>query len=167
MPRISLVVLRCSSVEKALAFYRALGLEFVEERHGRGPVHYASTVGDTVLEIYPAASPVSVRHERVGFRVENLESVLAAVEQSGGSVESSSLHEGIRRAVIIDPDGIVRHATINHLPVGRSAREALRVLTGFQFVREHGDQVCPADWEEGQETMAANPQGMRDFLKKR
>ncbi|MGH9869364.1 MAG: peroxiredoxin [Candidatus Polarisedimenticolia bacterium] len=73
----------------------------------------------------------------------------------------------LRGLFIIDPDGVVRHATINHLPVGRSAREALRVLTGFQFVREHGDQVCPADWEEGQETMAANPQGMRDFLKKR
>jgi lactoylglutathione lyase len=105
MPRISLVVLRCSSVEKALAFYLALGLEFVEERHGSGPVHYASEVGDTVLEIYPAAALVSVRHERVGFRVENLESVLAAVEQSGGSVESSSLHENVRRAVVVDPDG--------------------------------------------------------------
>jgi len=73
----------------------------------------------------------------------------------------------LRGLFLIDPDGVVRHATINHLPVGRSAREAMRVLTGFQFVREHGDQVCPADWEEGQETMSANPQGMRDYLKKR
>jgi lactoylglutathione lyase len=105
MPRISLVVLRCSSIEKALAFYRALGLEFIEERHGSGPVHYASEVGDTVLEIYPAPAPVSVRHERVGFQVESLEGVLAAVERSGGSVESSSLHEDVPHAVVVDPDG--------------------------------------------------------------
>lgn len=105
MTRISLVVLRCSSVEKALAFYRALGLEFAEERHGSGPVHYTSKVGDTILEIYPAATPVSVRHERVGFRVENLETVLAAVAPSGGSAESTSLHEGVRHAVVVDPDG--------------------------------------------------------------
>ena len=103
--RISLLVLRSSSVERALAFYRALGLECVEEWHGKGPVHYASKVGGTVLEIYPAGAPASVRHERVGFRVEDLERVLAAVDQSGGSVESTSLHEGVRRAVVVDPDG--------------------------------------------------------------
>ena len=72
----------------------------------------------------------------------------------------------LRGLFIIDPEGIVRQATINHLPVGRSVKETMRLLKGFQFVAKHGDQVCPADWEEGKETMAANPKGMRDYLKK-
>src|SRR5262245_35389530 len=72
----------------------------------------------------------------------------------------------LRGLFLIDPEGIVRHATINHLPVGRSSAEAMRVLKSFQYVAQHGDQVCPADWDEGKETMAANPKGMREYLKK-
>jgi peroxiredoxin (alkyl hydroperoxide reductase subunit C) len=72
----------------------------------------------------------------------------------------------LRGLFIIDPEGIVRHATINHLAVGRSATEALRVLSAFQFVAQHGDQVCPAEWSEGEETMGASPQAMRSYLSK-
>jgi len=72
----------------------------------------------------------------------------------------------LRGLFIIDPDGTVCQATINFLPVGRSVKETMRLLKGFQFVREHGDQVCPADWDEGKETMAASSKGMRDYLKK-
>jgi peroxiredoxin (alkyl hydroperoxide reductase subunit C) len=72
----------------------------------------------------------------------------------------------LRGLFIIDPDGVVRHSTINHLPVGRKASEAMRVLNAFQFVTKHGDQVCPADWDEGQDTMGASPTGMREYLSK-
>jgi alkyl hydroperoxide reductase subunit AhpC len=33
-------------------------------------------------------------------------------------------------------------------------------------VTKHGDQVCPADWDEGQDTMGASPTGMREYLSK-
>ena len=59
------------------------------------------------------------------------------------------------------------HATITNLPVGHSAKEALRTLKAFQFVASNDGLVCPADWDEGAETMAANPEGMREFLSKR
>jgi peroxiredoxin (alkyl hydroperoxide reductase subunit C) len=72
----------------------------------------------------------------------------------------------LRGLFLIDPNGIILHSTINDLSVGRSSNEAMRVLKSFQFVAEHGDQVCPADWDEGKETMAANPKGMREYLKK-
>ena len=39
---LGLLVLRSSCMEAALTFYRALGLSFVEEKHGSGPVHYSS-----------------------------------------------------------------------------------------------------------------------------
>jgi peroxiredoxin (alkyl hydroperoxide reductase subunit C) len=48
--------------------------------------------------------------------------------------------------------------------VGRSAKEALRLLKAFQFVAEHGDQVCPAEWDEGDDTMTGSSEGMRKYL---
>ena len=70
----------------------------------------------------------------------------------------------LRGLFLINPEGIVMHATVNNLPVGRSAGEALRTLKAFQFVAKNDGQVCPADWDEGKETMAASPEGMRKYL---
>jgi hypothetical protein len=38
-------VLKTGNVERLLAFYRALGIGFVEEQHGRGPLHYSASLG--------------------------------------------------------------------------------------------------------------------------
>ena len=73
----------------------------------------------------------------------------------------------LRGLFLINPEGTVMHATINFLPVGRSAKEALRTLKAFQYVSSHAGEVCPADWEEGMETMKANPEGMRAYLSAR
>jgi peroxiredoxin (alkyl hydroperoxide reductase subunit C) len=70
----------------------------------------------------------------------------------------------LRGLFLISPEGVVMHATINSLSVGRSVTEALRVLKAFQFVSSHEGQVCPADWEEGKETMTANSDGMKKYL---
>jgi len=70
----------------------------------------------------------------------------------------------LRGLFLIDPEGVVMQATINNLPVGRSSVEAKRVLRAFQFVTAHGDQVCPADWDEGKDTMQADPDGMKQYL---
>ena len=42
---------------------------------------------------------------------------------------------------------------MNDNSVGRSAKELLRKLKAMQFVREHGGQVCPANWNEGDDTI--------------
>jgi peroxiredoxin (alkyl hydroperoxide reductase subunit C) len=70
----------------------------------------------------------------------------------------------LRGLFLIDPNGTIMHSTINNLPVGRSVNEALRVLKAFQFVTSHEGEVCPANWEEGSDTMKASPEGMRDYL---
>ena len=59
----------------------------------------------------------------------------------------------LRGTFIIDPDGILKTMEIHDLGIGRSAREALRKLHAATFVREHGDQVCPANWEPGSDTL--------------
>ena len=70
----------------------------------------------------------------------------------------------LRGLFLISPDGVIMHSTINSLSVGRSVSEATRVLKAFQFVSMHDGLVCPADWEEGKDTMAANADGMKKYL---
>ena len=70
----------------------------------------------------------------------------------------------LRGLFIIDPDGVVQHATINNLGVGRSVDETLRLLQGFQFVQEHGE-VCPADWRPGEKTMKPDPDSFTEYFK--
>jgi len=104
---LSLLVLKTNQVERLLAFYRAIGIQFEEERHGNGPLHYAATMGCTVLELYPAAAAdTDAVGIRVGFRVPN---VLSAVEslRAGGAVivSTPTASEWGSRAVVRDPDG--------------------------------------------------------------
>ncbi len=64
--------------------------------------------------------------------------------------ESGQAYRGV---FIVDPDGKVQSATINNMGIGRSADEILRTLQAAQFVRQHGDQVCPVNWHPGDETL--------------
>ena len=70
----------------------------------------------------------------------------------------------LRGTFLINPEGVVVHETTNFLPVGRSTKEALRTLKAFQFVAAHGGDVCPANWDEGQDTMKETPEGAAEFL---
>ncbi|XP_039270733.2 peroxiredoxin-2-like [Styela clava] len=54
----------------------------------------------------------------------------------------------LRGLFIIDGKGIVRHSSVNDLPVGRSVDETLRLVQAFQFTDKHGE-VCPASWKPG------------------
>jgi len=70
----------------------------------------------------------------------------------------------LRGLFLIDPDGVIRHSTVNDVAVGRSVDETLRVLQAFQHVRNKPGQVCPADWTPGARTLAADPRGSRDYF---
>ena len=57
-----------------------------------------------------------------------------------------------RSTFIIDKEGIVRHISMNDLPVGRSIEEIARLVQAFQYTDIHGE-VCPAKWKPGDATM--------------
>ncbi len=63
--------------------------------------------------------------------------------------------EGIaeRGTFIIDPEGSICGVEITQGSIGRSAKETLRKLKAAKFVHEHPGNVCPAAWEEGNETL--------------
>ena len=70
----------------------------------------------------------------------------------------------LRGLFIINPEGVVQHATVNNLPVGRNVEETLRVLQAFQHVEPTPDEVCPANWTPGERTMNPDPVGSKDFF---
>jgi peroxiredoxin (alkyl hydroperoxide reductase subunit C) len=70
----------------------------------------------------------------------------------------------LRGLVLIDPDGVVQHATINNLPVGRNVDETIRVIEAFQFNKKNGD-VCPANWKPGAKSMKPNPDGLKEYMR--
>ncbi len=72
----------------------------------------------------------------------------------------------LRGLFLIDTKGIIRHSVINDLPLGRSVDEAIRMVTALQFVETHGDQVCPANWQEGEEAMKPTADGVSSYLAK-
>jgi alkyl hydroperoxide reductase subunit AhpC len=77
----------------------------------------------------------------------------------------SSDGSALRGSFIIDPQGVGRQATINDMPVGRSVDEALRLIEAFQFVDEHGE-VCPANWQQGADTMKDDPKLSKAYFAK-
>jgi len=64
-------------------------------------------------------------------------------------------HEGLslRGTFIIDPDGVLKAFEIHDNSIGRSSAELLRKIKAAKFVREHGGEVCPANWQPGKETL--------------
>lgn len=71
----------------------------------------------------------------------------------------------LRGLFLIDRKGIVRHALVNDLPLGRDVSETLRILDALQFVEEHGE-VCPANWRKGNEAMIPTAAGVAEYLAK-
>jgi len=59
-----------------------------------------------------------------------------------------------RGTFLVDPDGVIQFLEITPEGVGRNAVELLRKITAAQYVREHPNEVCPAKWEEGDDTLA-------------
>jgi predicted enzyme related to lactoylglutathione lyase len=104
---LKLLVLKTRQVDKLRAFYLALGIEFGEERHGDGPVHYAGRAGGCVLEIYPLPDDVSTADTtaRLGFAVADLAGVVQALQALGAAVTPPQETPWGWRAVMRDPDG--------------------------------------------------------------
>lgn len=54
-----------------------------------------------------------------------------------------------RATFIVDPNNIIRHASVNDDKVGRNPNEILRILDALQT-----DELCACSWTPGQETIS-------------
>jgi len=68
-----------------------------------------------------------------------------------------NLREGVgladRGTFVVDPDGVVQLVEVTPEGVGRNAAELVRKIKAAKYWREHPGQVCPANWDEGAETL--------------
>jgi peroxiredoxin (alkyl hydroperoxide reductase subunit C) len=69
----------------------------------------------------------------------------------------------LRGTFLIDEHSIIRHISVNDLPLGRNIDETIRMIDALTFHETHGE-VCPAGWTQGQEGMKPSKQGVADYL---
>ncbi len=69
----------------------------------------------------------------------------------------------LRATFLLDREGIVRHQVVNDPNVGRNIDDTLRTLDALRHLEAHG-RMCPANWEEGNESIEGTPAGITRFL---
>ncbi len=103
---LSLIVIRVIDLEASVRFYSRLGLDFTEEQHGTGPIHFSAFVGETLIELYPASPSKITDGLRLGFMVSDLNDILPQLTSLGGKLISAPTQSPWGyRAVISDLDG--------------------------------------------------------------
>lgn len=63
--------------------------------------------------------------------------------------------EGIslRGTFVVNPEGQIKAMEIHDNGIGRDASELLRKVKAAQYIAAHPNEVCPAKWEEGAQTL--------------
>jgi len=117
--------------------FKKLDAEVISISTDTVEVHKAwHDTSDTIKKItYPmAADPSHIVSESFGVLIED---------------------EGVthRGTFIISPEGEIKTLEMNCDAVGRSAKETLRKLKAAKFVNENPSKVCPASWNEGDDTL--------------
>ena len=80
-----------------------------------------------------------------------------------GELVASSNMIAYRGLFLIDKEGVVQHQLVNNLPLGRNVDEAIRILDALQFHEKNGE-VCPANWQVGDDGMKESHEGVADYL---
>jgi peroxiredoxin (alkyl hydroperoxide reductase subunit C) len=73
--------------------------------------------------------------------------------------------QALRGSFLIDKKGVLQHAVINNLDLGRNIDEMLRMVEALQFTEQHGE-VCPANWTKEKEAMKADRKGLKEYFGK-
>ena len=88
-----------------------------------------------------------------------------AYVETEDSAETTTVGGGValRGSFLIDEEGVVRHAVLNDLPLGRNIDEMLRMIDALSHHQKHGEE-CPAGWKDGDNAMAESPEGVSSYL---
>ena len=58
-----------------------------------------------------------------------------------------------RATFLVDPEGVIQYIEQTAEGIGRSAAELIRKVKAAQYIASHPGEVCPAKWEEGEDTL--------------
>lgn len=59
----------------------------------------------------------------------------------------------LRGTFLANPEGVIKVSEVHDLGIGRSAKDMVRKVKAAQYVHNHDGEVCPAAWEQGEETL--------------
>ena len=108
-------------------------------------------------EIYSVSCDTHFVHKAWHDANEKIAKIAADKDEAikGQDLDTYNEADGMaeRGDFIVSPEGKVVAYEVISSNVGRNAEELLRRVQASQFVYEHGDQVCPANWTPGEETI--------------
>ena len=58
-----------------------------------------------------------------------------------------------RGTFVVDPEGKIKIVEMHDNGIGRNAEELMRKVQAAQFVASHPNEVCPAKWRPGEQTL--------------
>jgi alkyl hydroperoxide reductase subunit AhpC len=134
----------------------------IEEFHTRG----AEVIGASVDSQYSHLAWIQTPRSKGGLgglKYPLVSDITKQISKDYGVLLENGV--ALRGLFLIDKQGIIRHVTVNDLPIGRSVDEALRVLDALQFYETHGE-VCPADWKPGAATIKPGVKESREYFQK-
>ncbi len=70
----------------------------------------------------------------------------------------------LRSTFLIDKKRIIRHISINDLPIGRNINEIIRLIDAINLYSEK-KELCPAQWKENKKTITPNNKSIKNYLK--
>ncbi|WDI78749.1 redoxin domain-containing protein [Candidatus Purcelliella pentastirinorum] len=83
--------------------------------------------------------------------------------QKSYCIEDSKNGVALRASFLIDKNNIIRHQTVNDLPLGRNIDEILRIIDALQIHEKNGN-VCPAQWKKNKKTIKPTFEGITKYL---
>lgn len=142
-PIMNLTVIRSTNIDRASDFYSEMGLLFTKHRHGSGPEHYTSCVDGFVFEIYPLGKHSPTIGTRIGFSVDDVDSIAPMLVAIGAKLISPPTDsEWGRRAVVKDLDG---HVVELLTPPNRDKIVASDKTSTGVITVTHSDGMNPGD----------------------
>jgi predicted enzyme related to lactoylglutathione lyase len=104
---IRLIVIRTNDPKQLADFYSLLGLTFDYHKHANSPMHYSTTIGSLVLEIYPLAKNQTEvdKNLRLGFAIDNFEETLNLLKSNDIIFSAPTATDFGFLTIISDPDG--------------------------------------------------------------
>lgn len=83
----------------------------------------------------------------------DIESTSYSEETDSVIIEGSNVT--FRATYLIDETGKIFHESVNDMPLGRNVNEFLRMIDAYTHIQTEGE-VCPANWQAGDEAMTAD-----------
>lgn len=102
MVKVNLLVLKSRNPARIVRFYSLLGFDFNEEQHGTGPIHFAGTLDEFVLEVYPVKTDSEVTDLVFGLDVDSVLHIINNLSSNGMiSIEPKRMDN---ITIVKDPD---------------------------------------------------------------